>query len=335
MYWGSLNKPEYVIPSMGEVHAMPVSPYKVISTFSGCGGSSLGYRMAGFDVVWANEFIEHAQNTYLANHPNTILDVRDIREIDPIAVMNGLSMVEGELDLLDGSPPCASFSVSGLGSEAWGKEKKYSNRKQRTDDLFFEYVRFIKAFRPKIFIAENVPGMMRGAAKGFFKLVMDALSECSYKVSVRELNAAQLGVPQVRKRLIFIGVRDDLGIEPQFPKPFPYYHTVREVLPHIWQVKNGGKPHNWSHSKKPSPTICQSDHNTSINAYKSSGGFVTTDTGEIRRLTIEEVRVLCSFPSDFFLSGKYHHQWERMGRAVPPIMMRAVAIKQREVLDAL
>ena len=335
MCWGSLNKPEYVIPSMSEVRAIEPSSYKAVSTFSGCGGSSLGYRMAGFQVVWANEFIEHAQHTYVVNHPDTVLDGRDIREIDPLVVMKALNLKEGALDLLDGSPPCASFSVSGLRSEAWGQQKKYSNRQQRTDDLFFEYVRFITAFRPKIFIAEDVPGMIRGAAKGFFKLVMEALSECSYKVGVRELNAAQLGVPQVRKRLIFIGVRDDLGVEPQFPQPFEYYHTVREVLPHIWQVKNGGKPHNWSHANKPSPTICQSDHNTSINAYKSSGGFITTDEGEKRRLTIDEVRVLCSFPPDFFLSGKYHHQWERMGRAVPPLMMRAIASKQREVLDAL
>ena len=320
---------------MSEVRAIEPLPYKVVSTFSGCGGSSLGYRMAGFQVVWANEFIEHAQNTYVVNHPDTVLDGRDIREIDPLVVMKALELKEGALDLLDGSPPCASFSVSGLRSEAGGQQKQYSNRQQRTDDLFFEYVRFITAFRPKIFIAENVPGMIRGAAKGFFKLVMEALSECSYKVGVRELNAAQLGVPQVRKRLIFIGVRDDLGVEPQFPQPFEYYHTVREVLPHIWQVKNGGKPHNWSHANKPSPTICQSDHNTSINAYKSSGGFITTDEGEKRRLTIDEVRVLCSFPPDFFLSGKYHHQWERMGRAVPPLMMRAIASKQREVLDAL
>tara|TARA_Y100000310_G_scaffold255696_1_gene263245 strand:- start:19856 stop:20860 length:1005 start_codon:yes stop_codon:yes gene_type:complete len=307
--------------------------HTAISTFSGGGGSSLGYRMAHFKVLWANEFIAEAQHTYLANHPDTKLDRRDIRQIDPLEVLQEVGLGVGDLDLLDGSPPCASFSVSGLVSEAWGRQKIYSGKRQRTDDLFFEYIRFVDAMQPKIFIAENVQGMARGAAKGHFKMVMEALRACGYKVAVRELNAAQLGVPQVRRRLIFAGVRRDLGHEPCLPRPFPYYYTVREVLPHITQVKNGGKPHNWSHSNKPSPTICQSDHNTSINAYKSSGGFITTNEGEIRRMTIEEVRVLCSFPSDFVFTGRFRHQWERMGRAVPPLMMRAIARAQCDLLD--
>ena len=306
--------------------------YTVASTFSGAGGSSLGYRMANLKVLWANEFIAEAQHTYLANHPNTKLDGRDIRQIEPLEVLQEIGLGVGDLDILDGSPPCASFSVSGLVSEAWGQQKKYSGKRQRTDDLFFEYIRFVEAMQPRIFIAENVQGMVRGAAKGYFKLVMQALRQCGYKVAVKELNAAQLGVPQVRRRLIFVGVREDLGGEPRFPKPFPYYYAVQEVLPHIHQVKNGGKPHNWSHSNKPSPTICQSDHNTGINAYRSSGGFITTDVGDIRRLTIDEVRVLCSFPPDFILTGKFRHQWERMGRAVPPLMMRAIARTQRDLL---
>ncbi len=330
-----MDKPPYEIPTMQDIRATfddLEHQYTVISTFSGAGGSSLGYRMANLKVLWANEFIEEAQHTYLANHPNTILDGRDIRQIDPLEVLQKIGLDVGDLDILDGSPPCASFSVSGLVSEAWGQQKKYSGKRQRTDDLFFEYIRFVEAMQPRIFVAENVQGMARGAAKGYFKLVMEALRGCGYKVAVRELNAAQLGVPQVRRRLIFIGVREDLGVEPRFPKPFPYYYTVRELLPHITQVKNGGKPHNWSHSNKPSPTICQSDHNTGINAYRSGGGFITTDEGVIRRLTIEEVRVLCSFPPDFVLTGQYRHQWERMGRAVPPLMMRAIAREQRNLL---
>lgn len=306
--------------------------YTVASTFSGAGGSSLGYRMANLKVLWANEFIAEAQNTYVVNHPDTKLDGRDIRQIEPLEVLQDIGLEAGELDILDGSPPCASFSVSGLVSEAWGQQKKYSGKRQRTDDLFFEYIRFVEAMQPRIFIAENVQGMVRGAAKGYFKLVMQALRQCGYKVAVKELNAAQLGVPQVRRRLIFVGVREDLGVEPRFPKPFPYHYTVKEVLPHIHQVKNGGKPHNWSHSNRPSPTVCQSDHNTGINAYRSSGGFITTEEGEIRRLTIDEVRILCSFPPDFILTGQFRHQWERMGRAVPPLMMRSIARTQRDLL---
>jgi hypothetical protein len=108
-----MTKPPYRVPSMAEIEALPWNGYRVASTFSGCGGSCLGYRMAGYRVVYANEFIEEAQRTYKANHPNSFLDTRDIRQVKPEDVLERAGVDRGELDLFDGSPPCSAFSTAG------------------------------------------------------------------------------------------------------------------------------------------------------------------------------------------------------------------------------
>jgi len=196
------TKPPYKIPSMAEIEALPKNGYDVVSTFSGCGGSCLGYRMAGFNVAWANEFIPAAQDTYVANHPSTILDKRDIRKIQPKEILDILGKNAGEIDLLDGSPPCAAFSTAGKRSDGWGTVKSYSDSKQRVDDLFFEYSRILEGLQPKTFIAENVSGLVKGVAKGYFKEILKRLQDCGYRVSARVLDAKWLGVPQSRQRLI-------------------------------------------------------------------------------------------------------------------------------------
>ncbi len=113
--------------------------------------------------------------------------------------------------MLDGSPPCASFSTAGKREEGWGKVKLYSDARQRTDDLFFEYARILKGLQPKVFVAENVAGLVRGTAKGYFKLILAELKDCGYRVEARLLDARWLGVPQMRERVIFVGVRNDLA----------------------------------------------------------------------------------------------------------------------------
>jgi DNA (cytosine-5)-methyltransferase 1 len=223
---------------MSEVAALPWNGYNVVSTFAGCGGSSTGYRMAGFRVLLASEFVEAARDTYAANmRPGTILDGRDIRDVTAEDILARIGMKPGELDVLDGSPPCASFSTAGKREKAWGKVKKYSDTEQRADDLFFEFARLVKGIQPKVFVAENVSGLVKGTAKGYFLEILAALKACGYKVSARLLDAQWLGVPQARQRLIFVGVRDDLGIEPAHPSPFPYRYSIRDALP--WIVAQG------------------------------------------------------------------------------------------------
>ncbi len=148
-------KPPYRVPSMAEVRAVPLCGLRVASTFSGGGGSSLGYRMAGLKVAWASEFVESARETYAANFPDTILDARDVREVRGAEILAALGMREGELDVLDGSPPCSAFSTAEKRDKGWGEKKNYSDGKEQViEDLFFEYARLVGEVRPRAFVAE-------------------------------------------------------------------------------------------------------------------------------------------------------------------------------------
>lgn len=250
---GRMTKPPYQVPSMADITALPPNGFNAVSTFSGCGGSSLGYRMAGFKVLWASEFIEAARDTYRANAaPHTIIDPRDIRQVQPADILTATGLEVGQLDLFDGSPPCASFSMAGKRSKLWGKVKKYSDGAQRTDDLFGEYIRLLRGLRPKTFVAENVAGMVRGVAKGVFIDTLRELRASGYRVAAKVLDASWLGVPQARQRLIFVGVRDDLGLEPVHPKPLPYQYTIRDALPWLAGI---GTAKGVVSADQPCPTI--------------------------------------------------------------------------------
>jgi DNA (cytosine-5)-methyltransferase 1 len=357
-----MKKPLYSIPTMSQIKNIDNNGFKVISTFSGCGGSCLGYRLAGFDVIWANEFIKTAQETYKLNHPSSILNTLDIRKINAIDILKQTNLSEGELDLFDGSPPCSSFSTAGKREKGWGEIKPYSETKQRTDDLFFEYIRILNELKPKVFVAENVSGLIKGSAKGYFKQIINKLKECGYCVGAQVLNAMWLGVPQARERLIFIGVRSDLNINPVFPRPLKYYYTIEDAWESLkdekeesdrlqklakkykWskvlqkieknprKVKHGSSVMNGSYFNlsrlswnRPANTICQMNGkpDASANCHPSLD----------RKLTIAELKRVSGFPDDFELIGTFEQQWERIGRAVPPVMMMHIAKTiEREIL---
>jgi len=338
---------------MDEIRALPWNGFTAASTFSGCGGSSLGYRMAGFRVAWASEFIPAAADAYRANaSPSTVLDARDIREVAPADVLSALGMKAGELDLLDGSPPCASFSTAGKREAGWGKVKAYSGTKQRTDDLFFEFARLLGGIRPRAFVAENVSGLVKGTAKGYFKLVLSALRECGYRVEARVLDASWLGVPQARQRLIFAGVRDDLDAAPAFPSPMPYRYSIEDALgppsaPTMLDPETGEDismtrfaiGREWERLKPGCKSgkylsLVRPDPRAPFPTVTQRGGDRTAASAahwsECRKLTLGELRRLSGFPDDFALTGTYEQRWERIGRAVPPVMMAAVAAVVRD-----
>ncbi|ABS14226.1 DNA cytosine methyltransferase [Brucella anthropi] len=351
----SLDKPPYQVPLMSDVSAMPWNGYNVISTFAGCGGSSTGYRMAGFRVLFASEFIEAARETYLANaRPGTIVDGRDIRQVTADEILAATGLKPGELDVFDGSPPCASFSTAGKREKAWGQVKKYSDSEQRVDDLFFEYARLLRQLKPKVFVAENVSGLIKGTAKGYFLEILAALKACGYRVEARLLDAQWLGVPQARQRLIFMGVREDLGLNPVFPKPLSYRYSISDALPWLtngiavtveaeadigrfaigeeWDKLNpGGQSDRYFQlvrpdPNEPSPTI------TAAGGTASLAGV--THPTEKRKFSIAELRRIGGFPDDFKLTGTYAQQWERIGRAVPPVMMSHIAATVRDEILA-
>jgi len=228
-------KPKYQVSCMDEIRSLPWNGFKVASTFSGCGGSCTGYRMAGFKVVWANEFVPAAQNSYRANmQPDCILDCRDIHAVSHEDILSATGLKAGELDLFDGSPPCQAFSTAGKREKGWGKKKEYEHgAKQCNETLFKEYIRLLRGLRPKVFVAENVSGLIKGTAKGYFLEILKELKQSGYRVKCQLLDAQWLGVPQMRQRTIFIGVRDDLNMEPVYPSPLPYRYSVRDALPCI------------------------------------------------------------------------------------------------------
>ena len=402
---------------MAEVRSTPPNGRTVASLFSGCGGSSLGYRMAGFRVAYAGEFVEAARDTYAANAaPATVIDPRDIRDVQPGDVLAACGLAAGDLDVLDGSPPCASFSMAGRRSAGWGQVKRYSDTSQRTDDLFGEFVRLLAGVRPKAFVAENVGGLVRGVAKGYFIHIMQLLRGCGYRVRARLLDAQWLGVPQARQRLIFVGVRADLNREPVHPRPLPYRYSIRDALPWIDRyvfdnsgavyrerdpsaepaatiavskgaasghhqvcgpavaigIKGGGvrsldepaptvMTHNNPHTHSEMTLVVEPEADitrfaigaewdrmgepgTQSDRYfqlvrpdpdaacptitataGQSGAAGVTHPTERRKFSIGELRRICGFPDDFVLTGSYRQQWERLGRAVPPVMMFHVA----------
>jgi DNA (cytosine-5)-methyltransferase 1 len=209
----STTKPLYHVPLMTEIAQIPWNGFSVCSLFAGTGGSCLGYRMAGYRVLWANEFVPAAQASYRVNAARgSILDGRDIRQVQPGEILQATGLQVGELDILDGSPPCQAFSTAGKREKGWGKNKTYEHgARQKNETLFTEYIRLLRGLNPKTFVAENVSGLVKGVAKGFFLEILREMKTSGYCVTCKLLDAQWLGVPQMRQRVIFVGVREDLG----------------------------------------------------------------------------------------------------------------------------
>ncbi len=206
-------------------HLAPRAPDAptVISTFAGAGGSSLGYSMAGYNELLAVEWDNNAVETFKLNFPGVPVYHGDIAKlsVDECLALAGLTGPR-QLDVLDGSPPCQGFSTA-------GKRVLDDPRNQ----LFREYIRLLRGLQPKVFVMENVSGMVKGKMKLVFADIMRELKASGYVVSARLLNAMYFNVPQSRERMIFIGVREDLEIAPSHPKAEARPVTIRGALPHI------------------------------------------------------------------------------------------------------
>jgi DNA (cytosine-5)-methyltransferase 1 len=174
---------------------------KVVSFFAGAGGLDLGFKKAGFDVVWANEYDKDIWETYEKNHKNTILDRRSIADV--------LSHEVPDCDGIIGGPPCQSWSEA-------GSKKGIADKRGQ---LFYEFMRILADKKPKFFLAENVSGMLLPAHKEALANIKQMFTDIGYDLSFELLNVSDYGVPQDRKRVFFIGYRKDLGLKFQFPRP--------------------------------------------------------------------------------------------------------------------
>lgn len=181
----------------------------VFSCFAGGGGSSFGYKLAGFDVIGFNEIDKRQAKIYIVNHNPKYQFIEPIQEFK---LRDDLPEELYNLDILDGSPPCSSFSVSGTRDKDWGKEKKFREGqiKQVLDTLFFDFIELGKKLQPKMIIAENVKGILLGEAKNYVREILKAFDEAGYVVNEFLLNANRMGVPQSRERVFFVAVRKDL-----------------------------------------------------------------------------------------------------------------------------
>lgn len=175
----------------------------VFSCFSCGGGSSMGYKRAGFNVLGNCEIDPRMNEVYVKNnHPqyNYLMDLRAFNKLDdlPAELYN--------LDILDGSPPCSTFSTAGSREKAWGKEKMFreGQQKQTLDDLFFIFLDTVEKLKPKIVVAENVTGLLKGNAKGYVNEIIKRFHKLGYDVQLFKLNAALMNVPQARERVFFV-----------------------------------------------------------------------------------------------------------------------------------
>lgn len=330
---------------LSDLEKVPKNGFKVMSTFACGGGSSMGYKLAGCDVIAANDIDPEMAYHYKLNLNPKHYFLCPIRDLLTKDLPNDLF----HLDILDGSPPCSTFSIAGSREKAWGKEKHFreGQAKQVLSDLFFDYLDLIERLKPRVAIAENVKGMILGNAKGYTKMVMQRFKEIGYRPQLFLVNAADCGVPQKRERVFFCAIRNDIDMPPLMLAPNHRWVSVKEAtcdiqiltceekkdtklterVSRLWRLTKPGDDYvkacqklykkdgyfNWRRldSKKPSCTLIA-----------NHGMFA--HWAECRGLTYREFKRLGSFPDDYQARtdniGKY-----MIGMSVPPRMTQAVA----------
>lgn len=314
----------------------------VISTFAGGGGSSLGYHMAGYRELLAVEWDDNAVQTLRLNFPHLDIYHGDIAKLSVDEVLKRTGLEPGQLDVFDGSPPCQGFSTA-------GKRDMGDERNQ----LFREYVRLLRGLRPKCFVMENVSGMVKGKMKLIFVEILRELKASGYKVSARLLNAMHYGVPQSRERMIFIGVRDDLGIEPSHPVGSNALITLRNALSGLSEtVQDTASCHLWIDEQARKTKMSTVIHKIQPGCRtRATGQYVRLEwdivsptitkpgmdglspylanmhchPSQDRTLSIREMARVASFCDVFMFVEPLKHGASRIGNSVPPLLMRAVA----------
>lgn len=310
----------------------------VVSTFAGCGGSSLGYSMAGFRELLAVEWDDHAAAMFARNFPDVPLHRGDIAGVDPAV----LDIEPGTLDVLDGSPPCQGFSTSGS-----------RNPDDPRNRLFLQFVRLLGAWQPRAFVMENVASMAAGKNRIVFAEVIAALRAANpgYRISARIMDAQWFRVPQARPRLIFVGVRIDLGIPPRHPAAEARPITVRGawadmpgpgfyppitgtrlplIVPAMRPGEKGSRAlrragrypswHGISRLAWDRPAL------TLVKTFNTAGASGYIHPSEDRYAGVRELTRIQSFPDEYdWGDSTYEQIHHRLGNSVPPLFMRAIA----------
>lgn len=321
---------------------------KVFSTFACGGGSTMGYKLAGYDVIGANDIDESMSKVYIKNHNPKHYYLCDIRELNKKIEANEVAPELFDLDILDGSPPCSTFSMSGSREGAWGEEKQFreGQSKQILDDLFFYFIETARLLKPKVVVAENVKGIILGNAKGYTIEIKKQLEAIGYNLQIFLLNAATMGVPQKRQRVFFIAYRNDFdlpNIKLQFDEKPILFSEIKEnncQKPECFEFPKSERL-RLKYARFGDRSMQRADERIR-NLPKGEGGFfnqgfiyenkiVPTITGqekqfvfsEKRRLSDLECQLAGSYPLDYdFLHTKPKYL---IGMSVPPVMTAQVA----------
>mgnify|MGYP003393403632 FL=1 len=218
------------------MHGKKNRKLKIVDLFAGVGGISTGFKKAGFDVVAANEYKHDIANTYIKNHPGTKMIVEDITKI------KSKELADGEkIDVIVGGPPCQGFSMAGR--RIRGGEGTFLNDPR--NELFKEFIRMVKEIKPKVFVMENVAAILNMHSGTVRDEIIDSFRKIGYETKVRVLLAADYGVPQMRKRAVFIG--NMIGVDPEDffpnkthgPKSKKPYVTAGEAILDLPKVSAG------------------------------------------------------------------------------------------------
>jgi DNA (cytosine-5)-methyltransferase 1 len=321
---------------------------KAFSCFACGGGSTMGYKLGGFDVIGCNEIDPKMMEVYKENHSPKYSFLEGIQTFKN---RNDLPKELYNLDILDGSPPCSSFSLAGSRSKDWGKEKKFreGQSKQILDRLFFDFIDLGKKLQPKVIVAENVKGLILGKAKKYLFEIMRAFDNSGYIPQWFLLNGERMGIPQRRERVFFIALRKDLAtpflyqkdlfnrvpfIELNFNEeeiPFKFIQEniptsnrkeLSEALKYRWgkaniygmydERKNGGCKFGYFHKLV----------KWRVPATVTSGGSYAIEDSP-HYVSENELKLISSFPMDYnFLDNKVQYI---VGMSVPPVMMAQIA----------
>ena len=301
---------------------------RVVSLFCGAGGLDLGFKSAGHDIIWSNDFDKDAAETYKKNIGDHVIH-DDISNIS-------LSDIP-DCDIVIGGFPCQGFSVANMNRHADDSRNK----------LYLQLLRVILGKKPKFFLAENVKGLLSLEKGKAFELIIKDFTDAGYNVSYKVLNAADFGVPQRRERLIIVGVRKDIDYEVNFPLPthapkekcekmgLKPWVSIGDALKNIPEPEEVHHLDNHTYSKyklrfngyighrridpnMPSPTV-------TARGDTKGGVVVLHHPNNHRRMSVRELAIVQSFPLDFIFHCNQSSAYRLIGNAVPPKLAEVVA----------
>lgn len=320
---------------------------KVFSCFACGGGSTMGYKLAGFDVIGCNEIDQKMIEAYKANHNPKYAYLEPIQTFK---LRNDLPDELYQLDILDGSPPCSSFSMAGNREKDWGKDKVFreGQAEQVLDTLFFDFIELAEKLQPKVVIAENVKGLLVGGAKEYVRNIYKAFDKAGYYCQHWLLDASKMGVPQRRERVFFIALRKDLAIpflyqqdmftvnpklDLDFKEPEIPYKEIRQLqgnenaiglskmISHYWKLTTPGNEMSENHPKGSYFNEVKTHPDKVLPTIRANG--LPYDYEIERTLFDSETKMAGSYPNDYnFLTNKVVYL---VGMSVPPLMTAQIA----------